>query len=228
MPQAASDGRRAFEEGRHDDAYRTFAHAIESAGNEASPELLHDQTIAALAIRNYDEAERAGGKAKARGGPAFAELDAFVRGSRALALSIVAVEDAAKRPDDKRALLPAIQLAEDAVAAWQWAAASRPSWPEARRNVERGLIWLEALREKKSGTGPKRGPKPPRPPPPPPEPPEGVDEPEEIRRPDLETTDLSEKEVLGLLELLVQRERQKRALRRAERHARAGDVERDW
>ena len=61
------------------------------------------------------------------------EWEAFVRGNDAFARS-----EAAEQLDLQ------IALAENAVAAWR-AAAMRRDWPEARRNVERGLLRLEGL-----------------------------------------------------------------------------------
>lgn len=146
----------------------------------------------------------------------------FLRGNEAFAAS-VALETEGRRPGgDPEALKAAVMRAEDALAFWQGAAKTRADWPEARRNVERGLLRLARLREKKGG----RRPPPPRPPPP--TPPDDTEDPPPAPQPRLLTAELPAARVLDLLDLLQVREREKRKVRRAWRTTRAADVEKDW
>jgi hypothetical protein len=151
--------------------------------------------------------------------PSAAEREAvatFRKASAAYARS-EAFEAQARKGDAEAGKL-AMKCAEDALAWWQWAAATRPDWPQARRNVERALLRLSALRDHAKAPQPKQKAKgdekeqdkPPEPPPTP------------------ETADLPAAQVLGLLDVLRAREREKLRLRRAQRRARGGDVERDW
>ncbi len=138
------------------------------------------------------------------------EWEAFVRGNEAFARS-----QAAEQPDLQ------IALAEDALAAWRVAAMQR-DWPEARRNVERGLLRLQQLYEKKSG----KERKPPEPRPPQPPAPGKEDGPETEAA--LEKGDLAEAQVLRLLELLREKEAKKLAARRARLGMPQPGVEKDW
>ncbi|MFI5401977.1 MAG: hypothetical protein ACHQ1G_03500 [Planctomycetota bacterium] len=135
----------------------------------------------------------------------------FVRGNAAFARS-----EAAEQPDLQ------IALAEDAVAAWRTAAMSR-DWPEARRNVERGLLRLQQLYEKRSG----KEQKPPDRKPPPIPPPPGKEEGPETEAA-LEKGELAQAQVLRLLEMLREKEAKKLAARRARLGAPQPGVERDW
>lgn len=134
----------------------------------------------------------------------------FVRGSAAFARS-----EAAEQLDRQ------IASAEDAVAAWRTAAMKR-DWPEARRNVERGLLRLQQLYEK---SGKERKPPDQKPPPIPP-PPSKEDGPE--TEAELEKGELAQAQVLRLLELLREKEAKKLAARRARLGAPQPGVERDW
>jgi len=134
----------------------------------------------------------------------------FVRGNVAFARS-----EAAEQPDLQ------IALAEDALAAWRVAAMQR-DWPEARRNVERGLLRLQRLYEKKSGK--ERKPPQPRPPQPPAPGKEDGAEAEAA----LEKGDLAEAQVLRLLEMLREKEAKKLAARRARLGTPQPGVEKDW
>ncbi len=135
----------------------------------------------------------------------------FVRGNVAFARS-----EAAEQPDLQ------IALAEDALAAWRVAAMQR-DWPEARRNVERGLLRLQQLYEKESGK--ERKPPEPKPPQLPPLP--GKEDGPESEAA-LEKGDLAEAQVLRLLELLREKEAKKLAARRARLGAPQPGVEKDW
>lgn len=146
-------------------------------------------------------------------------LRAFAQGHEAFAASLE-LETEARRPGgDPEAWKAAVKSAEDALAYWQWAAATRSDWPPARRNVERALLRMARLRER---AGPKTPPK---------DEPKGDEEtkddpPLPPARP--EVADLPPAKVLGLFDLLRDRERDKQRMRRAQRRVRSAEVERDW
>lgn len=158
-----------------------------------------------------DAALRAGDLEKALSASKDTEWHDFVRGNVAFARS-----EAAENPDFQ------ITLAEDAIAAWRKAAMTR-DWPEARRNVERGLLRLQRLWEKKRGDPPQP---PPKPPTPKPGPETGEDGPETEAK--LEKGELAQPQVLRLLEILREKEAKKVAERRARLGAPQPGVERDW
>lgn len=161
----------------------------------------YENTVVALRAGDLDRAVAA-----AEG----TEWEAFVRGNAAFAKS-----EAAEQLDLR------IALAEDALAAWRTAAMTR-DWPEARRNVERGLLRLQQLYEKRSG----KERKPPEPKPPPVPEPGREDGPETEAK--LEKGELQEQQVLRLLDLVREKERRKLAERRARLGAPEAGVERDW
>ncbi len=223
-------GRRAWAAGRVDEAGRAFAASAVAAGDGASAELLYDRALAALALHHGDEALAAAKAAAARGGPAFRARYAFVEGSVAYRDSHDADAEATRLGGNQQAALHALTRAEDAVAFWQAAAASRADWPEARRNVERGTLWLEHLRTTKGGKPkPKPSPKPPPGRGPKPKPPEPTKPPPSEPAIDArtETRELSPAGVLRVLETLRVREQEKLRLRRAEAKAHPSGG-RDW
>lgn len=218
-----AEGRAAWRAGRTRDALAAFA------GD--SPELCYDRALAALELGELDVAERAADEA-ARADPDFAARRDFLRGNVAFQRSLRAEADAQRPGAPASALERAQADAEDALAFWRRAAASRPDWPEARRNVERALLRLAALRDQRreGGGGSDR--------PPEPAPGErGPDVPPPPRKPDdapdaadvaMEEGELPPGQVLGLLELLRRKEAEKRELRRTERGAASSAVEKDW
>ena len=140
----------------------------------------------------------------------------FLEGNAAFAKSEEA-ERASKQPNaDPTTLEFAIVRAEDAVAFWRKAAVTRNDWPEARRNVERGLLLLKRLRAEQADKNKKPDNKPSEPPDAKPVPP-----------PD-GTPDLTPEQVMKLFEVLQEKEKQKLVARRADRKARSIDVEKDW
>ena len=126
----------------------------------------------------------------------------------------------------------AIAYAEKARRFWQLAAMDRPDWPEARRNVERALLKLEELKRRKAEwEEQRRRDADPRPRPQPKPRPQPGTEREEVEQEaaDLaQLQELSPEAVRRLLEKLAEKEREKLALRRAEREKRTEGVERDW
>ncbi len=146
--------------------------------------------------------------------------ETFLKGNEAFALSLDFERQA--EAGDPEALKVAHLRAEDAVAYWQAAAKTRLDWPEARRNLERALIRLEQLRErKKEGTKRKKAPKKK-------DEPKKKDDEEKAPPRKVETKDLPAARVLGLLQLLEKREQLKRLARQKERSKRSVNVERDW
>jgi len=223
-----------------------LAAALAGCGERAPGDEAWARADAAIARGDLAAAEAAARDAAAH--PERAALGAivyFVRGSVAFARSERA-EAAAALPDADPTLLDrAIADAEDALVAWRKAATSRDDWPAARRNVERAAIRLAALRAKKGGARPppgapdatpipragKEGPSaraPGLPPPPPPPPRGGADPAAKPPSVEVTTSELPSGEVLGLLDVLRAKEREKQAARRGEQERRGGDVERDW
>jgi Ca-activated chloride channel family protein len=235
--------------GRHREALAAYEARLLREGGQSAPETHVNVALCALRLGDLERAARAAREAEARGGAGFAPWGAFVRGHVAFARSLEA-ESASQRPDGDRVLLErALTLAEDALAAWRLAASTPRAgggadWPEARRNVERALLRLEALREKqRTGAGARRTPVVIQPPPgagepasqpPPPQPPAPTPEPRPGAAADgdpsarVVTTDLAPSDLVRLPDLL-RAKAQQRAQRRGVERARASrDVEKDW
>ncbi|MBI3845164.1 MAG: hypothetical protein HY292_11070 [Planctomycetes bacterium] len=230
-----ADGVRAYREGRFQEALAAFSRAEKSAGDDASPELLHDKALAALRSDSLSVAEAAAEKAAARGGREFAALRDFLLGNAAFARCLKAAAVASRPEAEPFAFDPAIVYAETAKTFWQRAASSRPDWPEARRNVERALIQLGELKKKKSDAENKKKknesqPNSPNPKnEPPPDAKEREQKKEEVEtRAEAQKNELSPDQVARLLDRLGEKEREKLALRRSQRRATTTDVEKDW
>jgi outer membrane biosynthesis protein TonB len=105
-------------------------------------------------------------------------------------------------------------------------------WPEARRNVERALLKLADLREKKAEAEKRKqkksDPRPKPKPRPEPRPEERTTESEADLSKDPQVAALSPEQVARILDKLAEKEREKLALRRAHRQTQKTDVERDW
>ena len=212
-------------EGRHDAALAVEARALE-----------------AIRAGRLDDAEALVREMARAGDEAFEPRVAFARGRLAWARSEAAEAAAAGPGADPTMLEFAIVRAEDAVAAWRRAAASREDWPAARRNVERALLRVERLRkakgerDKKPDAKPPPDPKPPPrpdlwpppPPPPPPLPPKPPDARQPTPSPDDALPDLTPEALARLLERIAAQEQAKRAKRAAVRVERSAGVEKDW
>jgi hypothetical protein len=226
----AADGADLWRAGRRDEAYALWRRAAERAGARASPALSADLALGAADAGEDDAALRHAAEALAAGGAAYEGVDAFVRGWVAFRRSVAA--EAAATPDDAgdEAYQRAVRDAEDALGAWRTAAASRADWPEARRNVERALLRLERLREKRVRRQPRPrevpGEEPRERPPPSGE--ETVEDPS--ARPDgsVAAEELPADRVLGVLDLLRKKEAERLRVRREERVRSGAGVERDW
>lgn len=172
-----SDAERAFREGRFGDAQRAFAAIEDAAGDGAPAVLAYDRALAALRAGDLRDAEAAVARAEARADGALAPFVHFLRGNVAFAKSELAEVQADTPEAEPFAWDVAIVHAETARRSWRLAVTEREDradWPEARRNVERALLRIADLREKKADAEKRRkrrnDPKPkPRPRPPAPE-----------------------------------------------------------
>jgi hypothetical protein len=132
----------------------------------------------------------------------------------------------AARPDAVPADFDAA-LAQAAIARelWQRAAITREDWPEARRNVERALLWIEELsaqRDVARANTRKKLPQPRRP--------EDLSSQEAPPTPpaELEKLELTPEQLQELLEQLARKDLEKRERRREQAAEEKAHVERDW
>lgn len=222
-------GVRALEAEQWSDADAALRSAVGAAGAKASPELLFDRALAALHVGSGREAEIAAERATVRGGDRFGELTEFLFGNSSYARCERSEARADLPEAEPFAYDVAILQAEKARIAWQTAAVRRGDWPAARRNVERALLKLEQLRRKKQEKVDEQKKKE-KPDPPKNDPPEPEVEEEEVEQPALEPSlqELSPDQVQRLLEKLALKEREKRAMRQAERRERTSAGTRDW
>ena len=236
------EGHAHHQAGRHEQAQRAWEADLADAEPKEQGRLQHNITLAALARGELDEAETAAESAVELGGESYESLLAFVRGNVAFERSKLMEHEATRPGGNPKAMEMALMLAEDAQARWQHAATLRASdWPEARRNVERALIRLQALRDSKRGgradrpsrpepggdpdggeEKPDDGPEPPKPP--------AKDGTDPSLPPDdaLNRRDLPASKVLGLLDLLAEKDKERLNIRRRARRERSSQVERDW
>jgi hypothetical protein len=234
-----SEGVTAYREGRVEDALRLFAKAEEKAGERASPELCYDHALAALRTGDWVLAESEVEKAAARGGEEFTALRDFLAGNTAFARCQAAESAAEAETEGPEAVFTyydaAVGHAILAAGAWRRAAASKPDWPEARRNLERALLKCEALKQKmeearqRQADARKRRIEVPIPLPLPGEAPqaeEGEKTPEPVDV-QAQRKELSSSALERLMEKLGDKEKEKRELRKNQRHERS-DVEKDW
>jgi hypothetical protein len=220
---------RAFREQRFADAAAQFGALERAEGNAASPELLYDLAVSALAAGDATAAEIAAEKAAARGGPDWYGRRDFVLGAAAYQRCIVAetradLPGAGPRPFDR-----AIAYAEFARDAWIRAAASQDDWPAARRNVERAILKIDALNLRREDAAKEAESKPveiEEPPPPEPEEPEKP-APKPPEEPPAEK-DLTAEELRKLVDRLAQRESEKTKVRLQRRDELRSRTERDW
>jgi len=225
-----ASGVDAYRAGRYADAHEAFVRAEEAAGDDASDELRLDRALAALRAGELRDAEAT----MERVGTTRAPWSDFLRGNIAFARCEQAARQARTPMAEPFAFDVAIRHAGKARAFWERAAMSRDDWPAARRNVERALLMMRDLRrekaareeERKKEPNPEQQPKPdPRPPPPPPE--DGKTEETEATA-GVHETELSPEQVRLLLDRLAEKEREKRAVRKARQKERGAAVEHDW
>jgi len=175
--------------------------------------------LALASVVGWAVAGRGDGEGRAR----LVEVHAtFQRGNMAYEQALALEQRAEDREAGDRESAKAAEMrAEDALAYWQAAATTRLDWPAARRNVERALLLLGRLRERRTeGTKKKAPPKKNLPP--------KTEDEEQAAPRRVATKDLPAVRVLGLLDVLAARERSRRALRRARRSKANTHVERDW
>jgi tetratricopeptide (TPR) repeat protein len=219
-------GVEAYREGRFRDAHEAFS---EAEGDDTPAELSFNRALAALRVGDLSDAEEAAERAGARGGPEIAALSLFLRGNAAFARCEMAERQARTAAAEPFAFDVALTYARKAARLWRTAAATRPDWPEARRNVERALLKLEQLKRQKAEAGERKrrktdpgpGPRPPRPRPPDPT----VEEDPTLQA---QTRVLTPDEVARLIERLGEKEREKLALRRTHRERQRTGIEKDW
>ncbi len=225
---AGAAGRRAYGEGRFEDAHAAFAAATDSEGDGASAELLYNRGLAALRAGDLRDADASATKAASRGGAESVALAVFLRGNAAFALSGLAERQADTVEAEPFAFDIAIEYARAARNHWQRAAVTRDDWPEARRNVERAIRKIEELVGKKREAAARRERRPEALPDPVRKP--GVEQrPTEEESPiDPQLAELSSEDVLKLIERLAEKEREKVALRRSHRRKLMEEVEKDW
>lgn len=218
-----SRGREAYEAGRYEDAHAAFR----DAGDDAPAPTLANRALAGLRAGQLRDAADAAERAVAEGAGEVASRAQFLRGSVAFAQCELAEQQANTLEAEPFAFDIAIRYGEVARQHWREAAMTREDWPEARRNVERALLKLMTLRNKKREAERRRekksAPKP---------------EPKPLPNPEKEEVEekpgdpaiaaLSAEEVLRLFERLAMKEREKVELRREQRRERMAEVEKDW
>lgn len=235
---------QAYREGRFAEAQRAFAALETQAGAAASPELLFDLALAALANGEIELAEASVERAAARGDQAFAARRDFVLGNIAWARGQAAAALATQVEAEPFAFRPALMHIEAARNSWLRATLAsmqdQADRAAARRNVERAMLRLlelqqlrdaaEARRRKESGGGDAR----------PKLVPDGDDQGESGNsRPGTDTAteanelqpltvELSAAELAAMFERLDSKAQEKRAMRRERKIAQRVSVERDW
>jgi len=227
-------GLRAYRENRFREALEKFSGEEIVAGERASAAVMYNRALAALQARELLVAEFSAEKAAARGGPAFHPLRDFLFGNTAFSRCAMAEAEADLPDPDPTALDRAIAHAATARDSWQRAAMSRPDWPAARRNVERALLKLAALKEKRDDALQKRKQAPNRPKPKLLVQPDAEGEADPSKKIEEETTlepqleELAAAKVRRLIDKLDEKTKEKRAVRKARREARNAQVEKDW
>lgn len=218
-------GVRAYEAGRFHEALAAFTAAEAEAGDRAGPAVLLNRALAAVRAGALRVAELSAERAAARGGPRFYGWRDFLRGNAAFARCERAAAQASSKQADPAGFVRAIVHCQAAARFWQDAAASRPDWPAARRNVERARRKLAALKEKKEEAEKRRKKKRGRKPSEQPNRREETErKPAAQRPPEL----LSRRDLERLLRRLDEKEKEKRALRRAQQWAQRIQVDKDW
>ncbi len=219
---AAALGVAAFEDGRADDAARHFADA---ASDNPSASLCMNLALAELHAGRPDAAEAAAERAALAGGRAWFSARDFLLGAAAWKRSFV-LETRADLPGaGKDPFAGALAATHEALAAWRSACSSKSDWPAARRNVERALFRIEALRARQEERAREARTRPVTEQPLPPPPPAAATAPGPEPVPPADPGRLDKQALDALLAELAAREREKRRVRVAERATRSGE---DW
>lgn len=196
---------------------------------DASPELLYNQALAALNAGDLTAAEIAAEKAAARGGPRFHALRDFLLGNAAFARCREAELETMRPLAPEAVFDTAMDRAVTAARFWRKAAASRPDWPEARRNVERALLKIEELKNRKEAARQEQDQKRKGMPDLAPVQDEGdVERSHDESKIDAVLDELPGSQVMRLLEKLDEKEKEKRYVRSARQRLEGAKVEKDW
>jgi hypothetical protein len=221
-------GADAYREGRFEDAFAELSGAVEEEGDDASATLHYNRALAALRVGEPRVAEQAAEEAARRGGEEFEARREFVLGNAAFAQALIAERQADTPEAEPFAFDVAIRYAERARDSWSLAVVGGTDRDRAARNVERALLKLTELREKKAAAEERNRPRtPPRPDPLPL--PEGPDRKvTEDGVPEAMLTRLTPEQVLRLFDKLGEKEREKIEVRKSHRRAQSRGVEKDW
>jgi tetratricopeptide (TPR) repeat protein len=217
-----------FREGRFLEAHAALRDEVEAAGEEAPDRLRYNRGLAALRAGDFRDAEAQARLAAGSDDPGVGAHAEFLRGNAAFALARMAEQQADSLEAEPFAFEIAMGYARTARDGWQRAAVTREDWPEASRNVERAVLLIESLKDRKTKAERKRDPRPdpkPAPIPDPPEPGPKSDQDPEKKDP---LRELTASEIERLFDVLAEKERAKLEIRRANRRERMAGVERDW
>ena len=243
-------GVAAYDAGRPEDALEVFRALDAEEEGSAAPEVLHNLALSALAARELGEAEKAATRLAGADDLDDAGMGDFLMGNVAFARAGLAADQARAVEAEPFAFEIAIRHTQTAAEAWGRAASTRDDWPAARRNVERALRLGETLREEQQEAartrdrktaggggarvrpipvdtgGPDTGPDGTQTPQPPT--PDAGSETEPGEAAGVSDVELTPDQVLGLIERLSAKEREKRDVRQEQRRAAQAGVEKDW
>jgi hypothetical protein len=207
--------------------------AIAACGDPGDGRALHHDAILALRAGDIVAAEILAERAAASGGPAVVASSEVVLGCAAFARCERKALEFFGPAGGPATIDAAIVHAERALDLWRRAAARTGTGAEARRNAERALLKLAALWKLRSEAESKpASPPKPRPVPVGVNPSDAPPQPGAARRepppPRSEVGEIPAGRVLGLLDRLTEKEREKLRARRAARQAGRASVETDW
>jgi tetratricopeptide (TPR) repeat protein len=146
LGSATSAGVTAFEDGRADEAATQFSRAV--LESEPSAALLMNLALAELHAGHPEAAEASAERAALAGGPAWYGERDFLLGAAAWQRSMrleTRADLPGAGPDPFQAAIAAAELARES---WKRACMSRADWPEARRNLERAILRVRALKKR--------------------------------------------------------------------------------
>jgi len=221
---------------------------LAACGGDAPPREAYNRALIALEAGDLDAAQAAAAEASETGYGEVTARSGFLLGNVAFAKCEIYEQQAAAAEAEPCAIQIAIQAGEKARDRWQAAAMSR-DWPAARRNVERAVLKLAVLAEKKAaaeglnrrtrpetdinllpggpGSDTAGG--------------DPTDERDESAPPGGDgedtgetpetaaaTAQLAPDAVLALLETLAAKEQEKRTIRESRQRSRKDGVEKDW
>ncbi len=197
---------------------------------DASALRAYERARAALQAGELRRAAQDAAEAARSSDQGNAVLATFLSGNIAFAQCLRAEKQADAPGAEPFAIDVAIRHAEHARDFWQDAAVTRADWPAARRNVERALVKLDQLEKKKAQRQPnkKRTDPKPKPRPRPAQPRNRTSKSTKKQAPAPLLKELAPDAVEELLARLAQKEKDKVALRRAERKKTNAPTERDW